>query len=210
MIDAIIFDFDGVILDSVAVKTRAFASLVAEHGPDAVERIVAYHEAHGGISRFHKFAWFYREVLGREASEAELTDLGKRFENLVFEELIAVPEIEGALKFIQKNQTRYEMFIASGTPQEELRAIVDHRNLTGFFKEVCGSPATKIEITEYLLKKYNLSRTETAFVGDAMTDYDAAQECGLPFIGIVTDAHAPFPPDTITLPSLLNLDEALH
>ncbi|MEO8204870.1 MAG: HAD family hydrolase, partial [Chthoniobacterales bacterium] len=56
----------------------------------------------------------------------------------------------------------------------------------------------------------NLSRAETAFVGDAMTDHEAAQECGLPFIGIITATHAPFPPDTLTLPSLLNLDEALH
>ena len=49
-VDAIIFDFDGVLVESVDVKTNAFAMLYAEHGPDVVKRVVAYHQEHGGIS----------------------------------------------------------------------------------------------------------------------------------------------------------------
>src|SRR5690606_22889470 len=40
---AVIFDFDGVILESVKVKTDAFKELFSDY-PEHLEAIVAYHE----------------------------------------------------------------------------------------------------------------------------------------------------------------------
>ena len=46
MIRAIVFDFDGVILDSVEIKTKAFARLFEEHGPDVQRQVVEIGRAH--------------------------------------------------------------------------------------------------------------------------------------------------------------------
>ena len=59
--DALILDFDGVVLQSVDVKTRAFTELYAEHGPEVVAKVVAHHLVHGGVSRYEKF-----RLMGRE------------------------------------------------------------------------------------------------------------------------------------------------
>ncbi|MEF2808822.1 MAG: HAD family hydrolase, partial [Desulfovibrio sp.] len=39
----IVFDCDGVILDSVPTKTRAFARLAEPYGAEARDRFVMYH-----------------------------------------------------------------------------------------------------------------------------------------------------------------------
>ena len=46
---AIIFDFDGVIVESEEIKTRAFISMYRGYGPAVVEAAVAHHRANGGI-----------------------------------------------------------------------------------------------------------------------------------------------------------------
>ena len=51
-LDALIFDFDGVLADSVEVKTRAFAKLFQSYGPEIEDRVVKYHRNNGGMSRY--------------------------------------------------------------------------------------------------------------------------------------------------------------
>jgi len=203
VICAIIFDFDGVILDSVRVKTHAFAKLFSSFGPDAVRRMVAYHEAHGGISRFRKFEWFYKEIVGRLPSEAEVQDLGRQFEELAFDGVLGAPWIPGAHEFLEQNKNRYRCFVASGTPDAELRTIVQRRGLNDCFVEIQGSPATKDEIIRRFLNDHALMPCDTVFVGDAMTDYVAAHECGLRFVGV--GAGSSFPEGTTVIPNLTSL-----
>ena len=66
--DAVVFDFDGVLVESVDVKTDAFAALYRPYGSDIVEKVVAWHMAHGGVMRFEKFRHFHRVFLGRTAA----------------------------------------------------------------------------------------------------------------------------------------------
>ena len=47
----IFFDFDGVLVESVEIKIHAFRKLYAEHGENVVEKVLAHHMEHGGISR---------------------------------------------------------------------------------------------------------------------------------------------------------------
>ena len=54
----IIYDFDGVICDSVNVKTEAFAKIYSEYGHSIVSKVVDYHNLHGGISRYEKIQVF--------------------------------------------------------------------------------------------------------------------------------------------------------
>ena len=61
-IKAILFDFDGVILESVDIKGLAFCKLF-ENFPEHVTKIVQYHHANGGISRFNKFRYIYKNIL---------------------------------------------------------------------------------------------------------------------------------------------------
>ena len=59
----IFFDFDGVILDSVECKTRAFQKMYSKFGNDISEKVKKYHLDNGGISRYEKFKFWHKEFL---------------------------------------------------------------------------------------------------------------------------------------------------
>ena len=50
----IFWDFDGIIKDSVKVKSMAFMQLFTPFGEDVVKQVREHHEANGGLSRFDK------------------------------------------------------------------------------------------------------------------------------------------------------------
>ena len=179
-----VFDCDGVILDSVDVKTRAFGQIVEEHGPEAVARMNEYHLANGGISRFKKFEWFYREVLGRQITQNELKTLGDRFSQLAFDGVMNAPMVTGAFECIKKLHNQIPMYVASGAPQDELTVVLEARNLTSFFKGVYGTPPNKTELLSRIIEKAGIAPKNTLMVGDSSTDLDAAQSCGAQFFGV--------------------------
>lgn len=182
MIKAIVFDFDGVILESADIKTRAFRRLFQFAPPDVLNKIVAYHLDHMGISRYVKFRYIYEEILKLPLTPVLEQALGEKFSSLVIEEVLEAPFVPGALEFLQNKQGEYQMFVASGTPETELVHIVKCRGIANYFQEVHGSPRGKTEIIEDILQRFSLKLRELAFVGDALSDYKAAQKTGVQFV----------------------------
>lgn len=189
MIKAIVFDFDGVILESAKIKTEAFADVVKDYPKQQVEAFVAYHMTHMGISRHVKFKYFIEEILKQDYSEEVEKRLADRFFDIVFSRVMECPFVPGAKEFLERNHTKYDMYIASGTPEEELRKVVEGRNLYPYFKHIYGTPMKKEEIVKAICREYQHSREEMIFVGDASTDLRAAEHTGLPFIGRKTDEN---------------------
>lgn len=185
MYDAIFFDFDGVICDSVGIKTEAFAALYERFGDDIVSSVKAYHLKYGGYSRYTKLEYFEKEILNHEGKPDEIEALAQQFSAIVVDKVISCPFIPGvieALNGLQKDQI--PMFIVSGTPEHELRYIVQERKLHHYFVEVCGSPRPKHIILEDLLSKYQFEKDRCVFLGDAITDWKAANDVGMPFFGV--------------------------
>ncbi len=183
---AVIFDFDGVLAESVGIKTEAFRRLFEKEGTEAVNKIVAYHLEHGGVSRFEKFRHIYGEILKRPLSDEEFDRLCREFEGLVLEGVIRAPEVNGSAECLRKLKGKAKLFIVSGTPEEEIRHIAEARGTAHYFDAIYGSPRTKTELVREILSKKGLSPNEVVFVGDAMTDYNAAMETGVGFIARIT------------------------
>lgn len=183
-INLIVFDCDGVILDSLDVKTHAFGKMAEEHGAEAEKRMTEYHLEHGGVSRLKKFVWFYNEVLGRKITENELQALNKRFRQLVFEGVIHSPLVPGIMATLESLHGKVPMYVASGTPNDELLQVLEARNLKRFFEGVYGSPPGKTELLRSIIEQEGMAPNETLMVGDSSTDLDAAQFCGARFFGI--------------------------
>lgn len=193
MIRAIAFDFDGVLVESVAVKTNAFAQLFSEEDPEAVQKIIDFHLRHCGTSRFEKIRAIYREILHRPLAEEKLQSLCEQFSSYVVDRVIGAPWVEGAVEFLAGHAGWYECFVISGTPQEELREIISRRGIATFFREVLGAPSSKETLLGDTLRRHSLAPSEAVFVGDAETDWLAAREAGIQFVWRQASADMPWP-----------------
>ena len=181
----IIFDFDGVIKDSVDVKTNAFAQLYKKESNQKLNLILDYHKKNGGISRFEKFKYFEEKLLKKKLSETDLNDLSEKFSKLVIKKVIDAKPILGVEKFLKYlNSKNKILVINSATPTEELEVIVKECKYNKYFRDVYGSPKSKTDNMNMILKKYELNPDQTIFFGDSINDYDCAIGMGIPFCGI--------------------------
>lgn len=203
---AIFFDFDGVLAESLDIKIRAFIELYKEYGPDVLAQVLAHHRAHGGVSRIQKIRHCHRELLGINLQPEELMKLGRRFSELVVDAVVESAWVEGARELLDDLVGRLPLFVVSGTPETELHEVVARRGMDRYFAAVRGSPPDKIAVIHELLSAHDLPAEQVLFIGDAMTDYDAAKATGLRFLGRVPlGEENPFPAQTAIVPDLTAL-----
>ena len=182
MIKGIIFDFDGVIAESIQMKTDAFATLYSDNGADIVQRVVSHHEANGGMSRFDKIKYYHKTFLNITLTEKEIMELADQFSILVIDKVTEAPYVPGALEYIQNIFIKYKLFISTGTPIKEIIKILEGRNIAHYFTGVYGSPSKKKNHIMDICIKYNLLPEEIIFFGDAKTDIEAAVHHNVQFV----------------------------
>jgi len=182
MLKGIIFDFDGVIAESVQVKSDAFAELYKPYGTDIVKKVIDHHEANGGMSRYEKFKIYHERYLNKTISEEKLTELSKLFSKLVVKKVIDCPYVPGVIDFIKKSYNQYRLFISTGTPTEEIKMIIRGRGISKYFSNVYGSPEEKSAHIKKVINNYKLNSEQLLFFGDSNSDIDAAVSNSLPFI----------------------------
>ncbi len=185
---AVILDFDGVIVESLEVKKEAFRKLFLNY-PDKLKEILDYHMSNGGLSRYKKFQYIYREILKEDLSEEKSEELGRKFAEYGVDGVVVSPFVKGAEEFLRKYYQKLFLFIASGTPEDEMVQIAQRRGLGKFFKGIYGSPQTKGEIAKKILDDNRLKKNDVIFVGDAVNDYYGARENGIRFIGRIHDIY---------------------
>lgn len=188
MIKAIIFDFDGVIVESIDIKTKAFAKLFESEGEEIIKKIVKYHLENGGVSRFEKFRYIYQSILCRPLEEKIFEELCDKFSSLVKEAVIKVPYVRGAREFIESYEGQYLYFINSAIPTQELQEIMRRRNIDFYFRKIYGSPDKKAEVVKKILANQFKSE-ETIYVGDALSDYEAAYLNNVYFVARIHEGN---------------------
>lgn len=185
---AIIFDFDGVLADSVDIKGKAFRKMYEHHGDEIADRVYDHHMKNGGVSRREKFVVYEKEFFDKDLSPAELEKMCQKFSDIVTSMVIEADEITGAAYFLEKYQEKLPLHVASATPYDELIDIIRKRKMQGYFKSIKGSPAKKSDNILAILQDDGLEPEDVVMIGDSKTDYDAALTAGVDFIGVGDDA----------------------
>jgi len=199
-----------VIVESVDIKVSAFRSLYEAYGDEVVEKVLHHHHTHGGISRVVKIRECHRMFLGVELNDDEVAELAGRYAGLVEDTVVACDEVTGASAFLSENAGRQPMYVVSGTPEDELRRIIERRAIGHFFDAVYGSPKRKEAIVDDVLARHGAAPSQAVFVGDTMTDYLAARATEVPFVGRVDPRHEnPFPVEIVTIPDISKLAEVI-
>ena len=207
---ALVFDFDGVVVDSVQLKVDAFREMYSGHGDEILQAVEHYQRYHGGISRSKKFAHFERELLGKDADEARIADLSEQYSRIVEDKVASCPPVNGAIEFLERWAAEIPCYVISGTPQEELQRIAERRGLTGYFRILLGFPTTKEGGIERFLADGPYAPDRVVMIGDAMTDHDAAEAVGVGFVGVAPpDVPHFFPEGTVLISDLTGLSAAV-
>jgi phosphoglycolate phosphatase-like HAD superfamily hydrolase len=177
--NTIVFDCDGVVLDSNKIKTQAFFNAAISYGAIKAQELVNYHIERGGVSRYKKFEWFIERY-----GALPHTDLKKLLENYAeeVEKGLLSCKIANGLKEFRELTSNAKWLIVSGGAQHEIREIFHKRNIAKYYESgVFGSPDTKDEILKRELANGNIS-FPALFIGDSKYDFEAATNANLDFI----------------------------
>ncbi|HSI43911.1 MAG TPA: HAD family hydrolase [Methylotenera sp.] len=185
----IVFDCDGVVLDSNIVKTEAYFRTAKNLGAtDAqAQALVDYHIKLGGISRYHKFDYYLKEILKKPATEQAIQELLNEFGRELEVGLMECAIAEGLLD-LRKKTANSNWLILSGGDQHELRTLFDKRTLENgqklyelFDGGIFGSPDNKDEVLAREKENGNI-KLPALFLGDSKYDFEAADRAGIDFV----------------------------
>ena len=180
-----VFDFDGVIKDSIDVKTKAFQKIYENEDNSILKKIKEFHLSNGGVSRSVKFKYYEKILLKNKIDEEKINKLCETFSSIVKDKVVNCKPISGVINFLenlrQKNKT---ILVNSATPLNELKEIIIRCNYQKYFDKVYGSPLTKSENLRSIIKDFNIEPDDIIFFGDAKSDLFAAKELNIAFVGV--------------------------
>ena len=179
----LVFDCDGVVLNSNQLKIQAYYDVAIKYGADKkqAQALVDYHIKLGGISRYPKFEYFLREIMNEPVTDTATQSLLDDFGNEV-KRLLIDCEVAPGLLDLRKKTPDIRWMIISGGDQTELRLIFIARKLHVLFDAgIFGSPTDKDEILTRELASGNIAQP-ALFLGDSRYDHVASVRAGLDFI----------------------------
>ncbi|MGB0805821.1 MAG: HAD family hydrolase [Salibacteraceae bacterium] len=181
-INTIIWDFDGVLMNSNEVRDKGFSAVLSHYPKEQVEALLEYHQSNGGLSRYVKFKYFFEEIRKEPISQKEINVWADKFSEIMLSNLIN-PEllIQETIKFIRKNKKNYCHHIASGSDQNELRKICKGTGISDLFLSIHGSPQPKNQIVADLISENGYNPSEVLLIGDSINDFEAANVNGIFF-----------------------------
>ena len=166
--NTIIFDCDGVILNSNFKKIEAYRNAALEYGASSVqaEELVNHHIELTGMS----------EKITDEAMKKLVNYLNEQVL-----ELLKDCEVTSGLRELKNKTKDTSWMVASGGDQKELRYLFKKNKIDFFFSEgIYGSPSSKHEIIEKKIKNKNFY--PALFLGDSLYDIQTAKKYNLDFI----------------------------
>ncbi|MDP3998095.1 MAG: HAD family hydrolase [bacterium] len=203
VIKVIGFDWDGTLVDSMVVKSKAFTDAVVKFYPQIVNHksgiAITYIRSRGNPRVYQ---------LGLIQEKFNLAPLRKK----TFEEWSAlftsfyidmeIPLFADTEKTLDQLRKRgYKLFLCSSVPQAYLDKTLQHYPIRSYFEYILGLSAggkfrKGLPHLTYISKKLNTPLEKIAFVGDAGDDVKGANEAGCFSVGKM-DGRSPTAKDEI-------------
>jgi len=180
----ILWDFDGVIMDSMPIRSKGFEEVLKTYPREQVNELIAFHDQNGGLSRYLKFRYFFEKIRKEKVTETQIQELAMSFSKIMISMLINKELfINKSVSFIKRNFRNYTFHIVSGSDGAELNYICKSLNIDHFFSSIQGSPTPKIELVNALLTHFEYNNSQVCLIGDSINDLEAAQINGIDFWG---------------------------
>ncbi len=184
MIRTLIFDFDGVLVDSNAIKQNAYLHIFKPLNVPA-EVVEATIRSHPHADRFGviRAVLSNRHWLAKESANL-LKSLAAQYNELCEESTVKCPEIDGASEILPDLARRYVTAVNSDTPRKILVRIIRQRGWESWFRAIRGRPESKAQNLHSILADAGTAPRDSLFIGDHQTDWNAAVLVGCHFAGL--------------------------
>ncbi|MDC1054629.1 HAD hydrolase-like protein, partial [Alphaproteobacteria bacterium] len=178
----IVFDFDGVLAETIKIKGDVFYDTFYKYGKKIQQYARKFHLSNIGLSREYKF----KEILNfseKQNNNKILKEINLNFISIYnrYKKKIKINKI--LFKFILNNDDKYLFYIASAAPKKEIIDILRYNGLHKKFTAIYGSPIKKEDSIRKILKDNKFKNKENLiFIGDSIHDYLVAKKLNLNFI----------------------------
>ena len=181
-VNTIIFDCDGVILNSNQLKTKAYyKAVLPSYGHELASSLTNYLTNNTGRPRGHFIDYFLKNIAPPGLSEMGYEELL----NLVTLEIckgLMECEVSPCLIELREKTAGIKWFVASGGVEKELRDVFQNRSIFDLFDGgIYGSPMTKDKILISLVNNNHI-KFPALYIGDSKFDYEVAIKAKLDFL----------------------------
>jgi len=170
----IIFDFDGVIVDSNTIKGDAIRIAVEAFVEDVVlkNKFIDYFIQNNGLPRKDKIEKYFKKLDLDQKILSKYNDILKnKFDNVSF--------TNGFLSFL--NLIKFysiDLYILSGGEEKEIISILKKKSILQEFKGIKTAP----NIKEKNIDEFSINLSQTLYIGDSLIDYKVAKKYNIDFI----------------------------
>ena len=186
--EAVFWDFDGVIKESVEVKSLAFEKLFAIYGSEISKKVREHHEQNTGLSRFDKIP-IYMSWSGEFVSDKSVQEFCTKFSYLVKKAIINSPWVPGFLEIFESNTSKQKHILVTAAPKDEIDYILEELGIESFFYKVYGAPSPKKDAISMELINLAIKPENAIMIGDSSNDYEAAKNNNIMFFLRHTDLN---------------------
>lgn len=184
MIQTILFDLDGTLIDPAAGITSSIQHALAKLDQPVLPRSELLQYI--GPPLRQSFATLLHTTDPAQVEQA-MTLYRERYATGGLLECELYPGVPALLAQLQERPAR--LFLATAKPHEYARHILAHIGLAHFFAGVYGSELdgrreNKGDLLAYLLAQEGLNAAATVMVGDRAHDIQAAQRNGIRSVGV--------------------------
>ncbi|MCF7872293.1 HAD family phosphatase [Candidatus Woesearchaeota archaeon] len=184
MIKAIIFDFDGVVVDTEAVKFEHLSNVLVEKGFSTKDLTL---KSLIGKKTRHFLQEIFPEITEKEINQIylERSKLHKEQQ----EKYILIEGLVDLLKFLKKSN--FTIALCTGSENQLVESVLKHNKIEKYFETIVtgedfSSSKPDPECYEKTLEKLNLNTKDVIIIEDSPAGIIAGKAVGASVFGLMT------------------------
>jgi len=179
---SIIFDCDGVLIDSNKMKIKIFKNILKkkQFPRDAISEFIKHHKKNAGVSRYNKIDRLFRKlkINNLNLKKEILKEISNRFKE-EYMNLSLTCGCEDFLKYLKYK--KINSYVLTGSDEKELNNIFRKKKIKKYFRYILGSPSDKYENFNKFIHTINYNVANYYF-GDSKLDYQVSKKINFKFI----------------------------